>query len=259
MDQSRPNNGLRVAGLALFSALALSACGGGGGGGGGGNQDPQAQAQSVYGSYTAVETRSLDSTSSKTQLQIVDIRNGAIARRYDLPPALSANEYPSGTWATIFQAVLDADGLGFQQGGASQLALIQSGKLMLLDFTSSTLGNAHQLSNITDACNIDRRIAYVSVDGRHAWLRVMTAGADHDCSQSTDNLISLVSTDMTASDAPVASGLSSGLSIAAVLRDEAGQSQGLLVLDRDRRALAVYTNDLQTLRYDIPLTGQTLA
>lgn len=255
MDQSRPNNGLRVAGMALFSALTLAACGGGGGGG---NTDAQAKPQSVYGSYTAIETRSLDGTGNKTQLQIVDIRNGVVAQRYNLPPALSAGEYPTSSWATIFQAVVDADGMGFQQGGASQVVFIQSGKLMLLDLAGGALGTAHQLTSIADACSVDRRMAYLSADGRHAWLRVMTAGADHDCSQSTDNVISLVSTDMSTTDAPVASGLSSGLSIAAVLRDKAGQSQGLLVLDRDRHTLAVYADNLKTLRYDVPLTGQTL-
>jgi len=256
MDQSRPNNGLRLAGMALFSALALTACGGGGGGG---NPDVQANPQSVYSAYTAIETRSLDATGSKTQLQVVDIRNGVIARRFDLPAAPSTGEYPSPSWVTIFQASVDADGLGFQQAGTSQLALIQSGKLMLLDLNGTTLGTARQLSAVTDACGIDRRIAYLSADGRHAWLRVVTAGADHDCNLSADNVMSLVSTDMTPTDAPVASGLSSGLSIVAVLRDKAGQSQNLLVLDRDRHALAIYSNDLKTLRHDVPLTGQTLA
>lgn len=256
MDQSRPNNGLRLAGITLFSALALTACGGGGGGA---NPDVQANPQSVYSAYTAIETRSLDATGSKTQLQVVDLRNGVIARRYDLPAAVSPGEYPSPSWVTIFQANVDADGLGFQQTGASQLALVQSGKLMLLDLNGTTLGTARQLSAATDVCGVDRRIAYLSADGRHAWLRIVTAGVDHDCSQSADNVMGLVSTDMTPSDAPVASGLSSGLSIAAVLRDKAGQSQNLLVLDRDRHALAVYSNDLKTLRHDVPLNGQPLA
>lgn len=251
MDQLRPNNGLRVAGMALFSALALTACGGGGNGPS--NSDPQAQPQSTSSHFAVIETQTANGSTATAQAQIVDLQQGTIAASYDLG-AVTKSEYPSQNWATIFQATMDVNGLGYQQAGSSQLAMIQSGKVMLLDLAVSALGTPHQLSNITNACAMARESRYVSADGRHAWLRVTTTGPDGLCTK-----VQLVSLDMSPTDQAVPGGLTSGLQIVEPLQDKSGASANILVIDRDKATLAVFSNDLKIRRYDVTTPGLTLA
>ncbi|RTL27076.1 MAG: hypothetical protein EKK47_19305 [Burkholderiales bacterium] len=244
------------AALLASSATLLTACGGGGGSG----SDPGATPQSLpAGSFAAIETGNRDATGkTANQIQIVDITQASIVAKYDVAPTVST-DYPSRSWAPIYQVRADANGLGYQQLGISQIAFIQSGKLMLLDLTGKALGTPRQLSNASDVCSVDREnISYVSTDGRHAWLIVTTAGPDGDCTQTSDNLTRLVSTDMLPGDTLVNSGLSTGLSIAMELRDITGQAQNLLVFNRNDHTLSIYTTDLKKLVRSVSTGGKTL-
>lgn len=245
------------AALVVSSTTLLSACGGGGGGS---SSDTGATPQSLpTGSFATIETVNRDATGkAANQIQIVDITQGSIVAKYDVAPTVST-DYPSRSWAPIYQVRADANGLGYQQLGVSQLVFIQSGKLMLQDLTGKALGTPRQLSNASDVCSVDRdNISYVSTDGRHAWLIVTTAGPDGDCTQTSDNLTRLVSTDMLPGDAPVNSGQSIGLSIAMELRDITGQAQNLLVFNRSDHTLSIYTTDLKKLVRSVSTGGQAL-
>jgi hypothetical protein len=237
--------------LAIGSLMLLSACGGGGGGGG---SAPQATPQSTTGNRAAIE--SLDSPAGTVahKVRVVDLDTGTLARSYDIAGAAG---YPSAEWLTLYQYTVDADGLGYTQGNASQLAIVQSGKVKLLDLTAATLGSERQLSSTADACSIERQAHPLDATGQHVWLRIVTQGPDHDCAASADNRAVLVSTDMGATDAAIdsgtAAGTSGGKTVVAGLSDTTGVAQGVLVIDRTVTELAVYSNDLKTRRYAVPV------
>ncbi|MBI5926723.1 MAG: hypothetical protein HY836_14125 [Aquabacterium sp.] len=256
MDRTRPlkRKTYLLNSLVAASISLLTACGGGGSNTP--SPEPQAEPKSTSGNpFTVAETRSENSAGSLVQLQIVDLRTGAVARRIPLTTATFLGEYPSRSWNVIFGVMVDSDGVGYTVQGPSQLTYIQDGKVMALDLNADALGTPRQLTNIADACTINRDEVHLSPDGRRAWVRVTTQGPDRNCSNQADNLSVLASLDMTATDQAVASGLNSGREIISSLNDAAGLAQGLLVIDRDRAALAVYSNDLKTKLYNVPVPG----
>ncbi|KAJ8135818.1 hypothetical protein OY671_010969, partial [Metschnikowia pulcherrima] len=145
-------------------------------------------------------------------------------------------------------------GSGYQQAGSSQLAMIQSGKVMSSDSAVSASGTPHQSSNITNACAMARESRYVSADGRHAWLRVTTTGPDGLCTK-----VQSVSSDMSPTDQAVPGGLTSGSQIVEPSQDKSGASANISVIDRDKATSAVFSNDSKIRRYDVTTPGSTLA
>ena len=233
----------------------LSACGGGGDK----PADPTADLtpQSVPATFSVVETRQ---SGTNPKINVVDLTSGTTVRSYDLAGELRSDEYPSADWHATTRNTLDTDGLGYQVEGISQLTFIQQRKVMLLDLNANSVGSAKQISSLTNACGIDRDATYIAPDGQHVWLKVETAGLDADCAQRGDNQTVLISSDMSALDASIASGKTSGLTLITALRDtsSAQQSKGLLVLRRDTGILSVYDNKLKTRLYDVAVTDHML-
>lgn len=233
----------------------LAACGGGGGGGGGGSNGPSPAAtpQSFSGHYATIESVESTNGVARHQVKVVDTDAGMLVRTYDIVGSAVDTDYPSQDWQTTYQYTVDAGGLGTQHNGVSQLAIIQAGKVMLLDLTGTSVGTARQLSSTLDACTIDRKAVPTNPDGRQAWLHITTAGPDRSCTAAADNLSALIYTDMGTADSAIASGPASGKDVVAALNDTAGLAQGMLVIDRSLPELAVYTNDLKTRLYAVPL------
>lgn len=252
-NQASVTSSLLCAGLSL-----LSACGGGGGDKPTDNT-ADITPKSVSASFATIETRQTDTSGvGHAKLNVVNIGTGTIVRSYSLAGELLSDEYPSPDWHATAQYQIDADGLGVQEAGTSQLALIQNRKVMLLDLSGSTLGEPKQISSISDACALSREDVYTTLDGKHVWLSVTTAGPDGDCRKRTDNLTVLISSDMTALDASVASGSLSGLAPITALHDTAAQlAKGILALRRDtssgKAVLSVYDNTLKTKLYDVTI------
>lgn len=243
---------LLCAGLSL-----LSACGGGGSDK---PADPKVDLtpSATAATFSMIETRLKDvSGLTRIKLNVVDLRTGTVARSYDLVNELHSDEYPTPEWDATAQYKVDADGLGGQQSGISQMLFIQQRKVMALDLGASTLGTARQISSLANACAIDRDNVYLTPDGQRVWMRITTAGPDADCSKRDDNQIALISTDMSALDGSVASGTSSGLALIAPLPETTGQSSGVLVLNRDTRTVSVYDNTLKTKLYEVTVPDHT--
>lgn len=272
MDQSRPNNGLRVAGMAFLSALALTACGGGGGtpapadngalpsntgggsgtGSGGSNSNSTSTSQSVF---RVSETSQSTSTGSTRQLLVVDSRNHTAVLKLDLP----AHSAAGSDWYVSDRYTAASDGASANIDGASQLYVIQNRHVTRIDLRGTTVGTPQTVSSISDACGFARTgFIDLNLDGTQSWLEVATAGPDGQCDQTSDNGVVLVDSNASATQAGIQGG-SNGLELIETIQDSlSSPATGILALNRDTAKLSVYSTDLKTVLYPVTVSDHVV-
>lgn len=272
MDQSRPNNGLRVAGMTLLSALALTACGGGGGapapadngslpsntgggsgtGSGGSNTPSTSTSQSVF---RVSETSQSTSTGSTRQLVVVDSRNHTAVLKLDLP----AHSAAGADWYVSDRYTAASDGASAHIDGASQLYVIQNRHVARVDLRGTTVGTAQTVSSISDACGFARTgFIELGLDGTQSWLEVVTAGPDGQCDQTIDNGVTLVDSNASPTQAGIQGG-SNGLELIETVQDSlSSPATGILALDRSTAKLGVYSTDLKTVLYPVAVSDHAV-
>lgn len=272
MDQSRPTMGLRLAGVAFFCALALTACGGGGdtpappansslpsntgGGSGTGSSDPvSTSSATTQGWFRAADTSQSSSTGTTRQLVIIDTRNHTAVLKFDLPA-----QTPAGSaWYISDAYTAAADGASAHADGASQLYIVQNRRVVRIDLSGSTVGTPQTLSSVSDACGFERTgFIELNLNGKQSWLEVSTAGPDGNCDQTSDNGVMLVASTMDATQPGIPGG-NNGLELIETIQESlAAPATGILALDRSNAKLGVYSTDLKNLLYPVDVADHVI-
>ncbi len=251
MFSLRLSRGRLVSSLTLGLATALLSLAGCGGGSGGGSTSPSNAA--ATGDFTVAETRQGNALgASSRQVVVLDKLTHKVVKTFALD-----RDTNYAYLVNARQQVVNANTGKIL--GDSQLFVIQGGKVMQLDLRGPTLGNAVQVSSLTNACFIDDKVqAELNLDGTQTWLLVATPGADGQCTTTVDNGYVLVLGGSSSTTAPIPAG-ANGLEIIDSLDGSTpGVPTGILVFNRASATLAVYSTDLQTPKQVITPGGQTL-
>lgn len=234
-----------------FVSCVLTACGGGGSGGGS-NDQVAANATPSTAFSTPVNVSTTPSHFSAvwripgpgaptdTALTIIDTDTQRVVRTYD-----------TYMWRTSIR-VQHMPGSRQQISlGAGHVYMILNGQVLQLDLSGTSLGAARRISSITQACALGGPMISVDIDGRHDWLRVITAGPSGDCANRTDARSFLVASDMSETEVGPEVSSTSGPIMLSALPNAQGASTGLLVMEAATGGLAVYSIDMKTRRYTV--------
>lgn len=233
---------------AAVASFVLTACGGGGGGGG--NNEPAATPSTALSSplntstspshFSAVWRIPGPGSATDSALTIIDTDTQRVVRTYD-----------TDMWRASHR-VRRLPGSRQQLSlGAGNVYMVLNGQVLQLDLSGATLGQPKRISAITQACALTGPMIGVSKDGRHDWLRVITAGPSGDCANRNETRAFLVASDMSESEVGPEMGGPSGLALLSALPDAQGASTGLLALDAITGDLSVYSTDMKTRRYTV--------
>lgn len=233
---------------AVFLSCVLTACGGGGGG----NDQVAANATPSTAFSTPVNVSTTPSHFSAvwripgpgaptdTALTIIDTDTQRVVRTYD-----------TYMWRTSIRMQHMPGSRQQVSLGAGHVYMILNGQVLQLDLSGTSLGTARRISSITQACALGGPMISVDIDGRHDWLRVITAGPSGDCANRTDARSFLVASDMSETEVGPEAGGPSGLTLLSALPNAQGASTGLLVLEATTGGLSVYSTDMKTRRYTV--------
>lgn len=205
MSSSRSERWRHACSLVAIS-LVLTACGGGG-------SDPRKTAiddrtrqaadarKAADAAYLVIDSNPSQSGSKPHKLHLVDPNTGVVFLSIDI------GQHGSYELAGAFTP--SANGQGGLRENASVLFFIRehdNGQRQL--FTASLVGTQAgvetRVSSLADACSI-KEAQPARLDAIATWLRVLTAGSDHDCEQGQDNQYVFVRSDFASSADPVVS------------------------------------------------------
>lgn len=235
-------------GTALVSCL-LAACGGGGGGEP--DKAPQGALSTAFSSpvntssnvshFSAVwRPQESGSAASQSALTIIDTDTQRVVRTYDTYIWRASSRVQKSPGSPVYGSL-----------GIGNVYMILNGQVLQLDLSGDTLGTARRISSITQACYLGSSTFHVNKDGRHDWLRVITAGPSGDCSNRTDARAFLVASDMSETEVGPEVGPHSGMTVLSTLPDAQGDATGILVLDTTTGDLSVYATDMKSRRYSV--------
>lgn len=233
-------------GAAMIS-LVLTACGGGGGGG---TDEPAATPSTALSSplntstspshFGAVWRVPGPGAATESALTIIDTDTQRVVRTYD-----------TYMWRASIRVQRMPGSRQQRSLGAGNVYMILNGQVLQLDLSGATLGQPKRISSITQACALYGPMLGVSKDGRHDWLRVLTAGPSGDCANRNETRAFLVASDMSETEIGPEMDGPSGLIPVSALPDAQGASTGLLVLEGATGGMSVYTSDMKTRRYTV--------